>query len=425
MKTKIAIISPSQGIGGTERKFKIYYKYLDSKKFDKLLIYYTDEKQIRKTKDVVFVPRTQLPTFIKNENINYTYVPPHLSKFERDKIREVSKVLWNVNFTELYREEENLINLIISKTDYLKIELLHGKPLKNSYVVYNPIDYELWTNLSKATTGKYREYFKNKNIKFIVGRLARAEPSKWNYLIIATLRKLQKSKNHSYGFIFAGMPFLYRKTLKLLLSKKMLKRIFFLPELKEHEKIAEFYSSIDIFWQTSWIGESFGNVIAEAFCFEKPVITDFKGFLREDGTVNSKKYDAQIELVDHGNNGFYCNYPETIVSTLNTTNLSKLRELGKAGRKKVGEQYDAKFAGQKISKILKGTISNENSIPTQNEVNSYEKEYFARIKQARKVNVISSKNNKKYAFEFRAYRVIETIYLIFRKIGRKTGFKID
>lgn len=55
--------------------------------------------------------------------------------------------------------------------------------------------------------------------------------------------------------------------MKVLLSKKMYNSIVFIPELRRLEDIAEFYASIDLFWQTSWIGESFGNVIAEANCF--------------------------------------------------------------------------------------------------------------------------------------------------------------
>ncbi|MBP6085909.1 hypothetical protein KA478_01695 [Patescibacteria group bacterium] len=53
------------------------------------------------------------------------------------------------------------------------------------------------------------------------------------------------------------MPYLYRKVLKLLLRKKMYESIVFLPELRDLKDIASFYASIDIFWQTSRIGESF------------------------------------------------------------------------------------------------------------------------------------------------------------------------
>ncbi len=106
--------------------------------------------------------------------------------------------------------------------------------------------------------------------------MARAEPSKWHWLILATLKKLDKEKNYDYGFLFAGMPWIYRKWCQYCLSKKMNSCIITIPEQREHKDIAEFYASIDIFWQAAWIGESFGNVIAEASCFAKPSIVEYK-----------------------------------------------------------------------------------------------------------------------------------------------------
>ena len=171
---------------------------------------------------------------------------------------------------------------------------MHGE-LSSSYAVYNPIDTDNWQSLREKSKGIYRSKFVDK--KHIIGRMARAEPSKWHWLILATLRKLDREKNYNYGFLFAGMPLLYKKWMSLFLSKKMQSCIIHIPEQREHKDIAEFYSSIDIFWQTSWIGESFGNVIAEAACFAIPTITDYKAFYKN-GVVNPFLYDAQIELVD-------------------------------------------------------------------------------------------------------------------------------
>ena len=129
--------------------------------------------------------------------------------------------------------------------------------------------------------------------------MGRAEPSKWHWLILATLWQLDRKNDFTYGFLFAGMPWIYRKWINIFLSAKMKSCIVQIHEQREHQDIAEFYASIDIFWQTSWIGESFGNVIAEAACFEVPTMTDYKAFYKN-GIVNPLLYDAQIELVDNG-----------------------------------------------------------------------------------------------------------------------------
>ncbi len=194
-------------------------------------------------------------------------------------------------------------------TDYWKLRWMHGE-LSNGHVVYNPIDTGNWQSLREKSKGIYRSRFEGK--KHIIGRMARAEPSKWHYLILAVLKKLDQKKEYTYGFLFAGMPWIYRKYISICLSKKMQSCIIHIPEQREHRDIAEFYASIDIFWQTSWIGESFGNVIAEAACFALPTITDYKGFYKN-GVVNPLLYDAQIELVDAGETGIYSATPSGVL----------------------------------------------------------------------------------------------------------------
>lgn len=429
MKINIAIISPSSGIGGGDRKFRIYYKYLDTKYVNKYLIFLEKGNKIKKTDKGYFVGKEKLIQFLKKKNILFTYVSPQVDKKLFEKIKKINTILWNVNFTTIHKEEENVLNLVISKTDYWKIRWLKRRPLQNTYVVYNPIDYSLWTQLAKTTKQKYRSFFKNKNIKYIIGRLGRAEPTKWHWLIISSLLLLQRKKEYSYGFIFAGIPLLYRQTLNILLNKKMKERILYLPELISHKSIAEFYSSIDIFWQASWVGESFGNVIAESFCFEVPVITDYKSFLRKNGRVQTHKYDAQIEVVDQGKNGWVAKYPKIMIQTLKQINKKKVKLFGMNGKEKVKEIYDARFAGRTIINTLfevkKLKPPYKTSTPTVKETIIFGKEYKKRINKAKQANKISIKNKIEFYCIEHLWHGIELIYTLKRKILRKIGIDIE
>nr|MDD3719886.1 glycosyltransferase [Candidatus Gracilibacteria bacterium] len=419
----------NNGIGGGDRKFGIYFNNLNEKYFNKFFIYLSNNnKYINKNGNEVVLTEDLIFDFINENKIDYIYFSGAIiSKKLENKILEKCIGLVNVNFTPIYSENPRILNLIISKTDYWKLKFIHGD-LKNSYVVYNPIDFEKWLKLSTETGENFRNKFKYK--KFIIGRIARAEPSKWNFLIIATLLKLQLLKNYNYGFIFAGMPYFYRAFLKIFLNNEMLKSILFLPEYKEYNDIAKFYKSIDLFWQTSWIGESFGNVIAEAFCFKIPVITDFKGFYNN-GKVNKKLYDAQIELVDDSINGYYLNYPNFIISKLNELNLEKLNILGENGFNKVRDIYNVKFTSDTLAKILydygKKNLGFENDekfeklnqIPCNNEVNEYKEEYLKRLETSYTNNNIGFLSkilflNFKYIWTF-----FEYVYLIYRKILMK------
>lgn len=437
MKIKIAFLWPynNQWIGGWDRKFSIYYKNLHEDFFDKYFVYVVTDATLISTDNhnEIFLTEDRLQDFFASKSINYIYFAwAKISEHIKESLLHHYYGLVNVNFTDCYTDNKKLLNLIISKTDYWKIRFIHGK-LNNSYTVYNPIDFDNRVRLSQEIHENHRNYFHDK--KCIIGRLGRAEPSKWHFLIISVLLKLQRQWNYSYGFVFAGMPLLYRKALKFLLNKKMYKSVLFLPELRKLEDISKFYHSIDIFWQTSWIWESFGNVIAEAFCFNVPVITDFKAFYR-DGKVNKKLYDAQIELVDNEVNWWYCSYPDSVISFLENHDLAQLHHLWKSWYQKVQNVYNVKFTSNTMAKILYDFWRNHLSfnydekfenllqIPWPKEVDNYREEYLKRLKTCYDCNPITL--NKKFIYNFFAniWRSVEYSYLLYRKI-LKNIFKID
>lgn len=409
-----------------DRKFGIYFNNLNENYFNKYFIYNTsDFKNINNEWNQVVLSEDLIIDFIAEKKIDYIYFAwAIISKDLEDKILERCIWLINVNFTSLYTENPRLLNLIISKTDYWKLKFIHWD-LQNSYVVYNPIDFEKWVKLSNETLENYRDKFENK--KFIIWRIARAEPSKWNFLIIVTLLKLQFSKNYSYWFLFAGMPYFYRKFIKLFLNKKMQKSIIFLPELREYSDIAKFYKSIDLFWQTSWIWESFGNVIAEAFCFKIPVITDFKWFYKN-WQVNKKLYDAQIELVDDWINWFYLNYPKFIISKLDELNIENLKVLWENWFNKVHNVYNVLYTSDTLAKILYDYWKEKlwfeydekferlKQIPCNNEINEYKIEYLKKLQISYLNNQIWFTGKIFYLFFRHIWTFFEYIYLVIRKI---------
>lgn len=431
MKIKIAFLWPynNQWIGWWDRKFSIYYKNLSEDLFEKYFVYVVHDMTLISTENhnEIFLTEEGLEDFFASKDIDYIYFAwAKISEYSKESLLKKYYGLINVNFTDCYTDNKKLLNLIISKTDYWKIKWIHGK-LNNSYVVYNPIDFENRVRLSKETNENHRSYFNNK--KRIIGRLGRAEPSKWHYFIVATLLKLQKQWNYSYGFAFAGMPYLYRRMLKFLLNKKMYKSILFLPELRKLEDIANFYQSIDIFRQTSWIWESFWNVIAEAFCFNVPVITDFKAFYRN-GKVNKKLYDAQIELVDNEMNWWYCVYPDSVIGFLENHSLDQLHAMWKVGYQKVQNVYNVKFTSNTMAKILydfwKKHLSfvddekfeNLVQIPWLKEVDDYREEYLKRIEICYDYNPIFLSKKILYVFSAYIWRSLEYIYLIYRKFAK-------
>lgn len=432
MKINIGfVVQATSGIGGGDRKFGIYYSHLSEKFFNKSQVVITGNKN--QTNNENFIKEENLGYWIEKNKIDAVYLAAKIDDKTFSAIKKKTWIIKNVNFTEVYSKDPKIINLIISKTDYWKLNWLHNG-LQNSHVVYNPIDVDKWLLWKEKNNGKYRREFKGK--KFIVGRLGRAEPTKWNFLIIKTLWRLDNKRNYDFGFLFAGMPLLYRKILNFTLSKKMKKCVIFLPELRSDEDLAKFYNSIDVFWQTSYIGESFGNVIAESFCFGVPVFTDYKDFFKKSGKINKKWYNAQSELVDGNINGAYCNYPEIVEKFLNETTLAKLRKMGLNGQKKSKNVYDAKLAGQTIAKVLYGYLKKDkktkdalfesiNQVPSDKEVKDWAKKYQKRLEEEKKQNEIPLLRHISYKIQEKLWNAIEFIYVGVRFLLRKVKIDIE
>lgn len=427
MKINIAFLGKhnAKGIWGGDRKFEIYFAHLSLDYVKKFFVYVTtDPAQVMENGERVVLLENDLIDFLQKQQIAFVYFAwAKVSPITHQNILEQCTGLINVNFTPCYDPSWNQLNLIISKTDYWKLKRMHGE-LTNAYVVYNPIDVDNRIRLASVAKGIHRAYFQDK--RYLIGRLGRAEPSKWHFLIIATLVTLQWRGNYTYWFIFAGMPLLYRKVLKLLLNQKMYASLLFLPELRQLDDIAEFYASIDLFRQTSRIGESFGNVIAESYCFKKPVITDYKHFYRN-WKVLPDLYDAQIELVDHEHTGGYCNYPHSVIAFLEGHTLAQLQVLGQHGFEKVQQEYHITHTAQTLIKVLYERGKNKEiylanpsfeqlvATPTTQAIANYAEEYHWRIHTCLKANTISWSGKMSYKLLHMLWRWLEYAYLLRRK----------
>lgn len=425
MKIKILFLAPynNQGIGWWDRKYALYFQHLPEEYFEKYFVCVCTEKKTA-PQDTILLYEDEIVDFITEKWIEYVYfASAKISADTKSRVLDICTGLINVNFTPCYTTDPRILNLIISKTDYWKLMFMH-KSLSNSYVVYNPIDVDNWVKLSAETDKDYRDRFAGK--KYIIGRLARAEPSKWHFLMVATLLYLQKKSNYQYGFIFAGMPYLYRKFLRIVLNKEMYASILFLPELRALEDIGRFYRSIDLFWQTSRIGESFGNVIAEAFCFKVPVMTDFKGFY-QNWHVTESLYDAQIELVDHKENGRYCVYPEKVMDVLDKHTHDDLLKLGLNWYQKAHSEYHVLHTGNTIARILydegrkkwiynhDDTFENIAKIPWERDVERYKEIYLQKLTQCYAANEVGTYRRVSYYMQERLWRAGEYLYLSYRK----------
>jgi len=142
-KINIIISAPRPGIGGGNRKYYNWYKNYDSKYFNKYYIYINNEKKNIKIKNengTYIIGVNKLKEFIEEKKIDFFY-PGKINHDVRDELKEKITFLRNIVFTRKLPDDE--INLVISKTEYVRIKAKYGLG-KNTFVVYNPVDLDMW-----------------------------------------------------------------------------------------------------------------------------------------------------------------------------------------------------------------------------------------------------------------------------------------
>jgi glycosyltransferase involved in cell wall biosynthesis len=358
------------------------------------------------------IVRTHAVDVVHAHTIRVTHLVP----------REVP-VLQEVVFAGGY-DPDAAMNLVISQALAAKLTTIvpgmrYGKDYR---VLYYPQNVAAWDRsaIPLPVRARLREKLGFSDGHVVFGRVGRAEPSKTDYLVLASAPRMAKRVPNA-RFLFVGLPWLYRVWLR---SKPSLKgRMVFLPETASDADLARFYGVIDVFWHAASRGETFGNVIAEAMTFGKPVITHatpFKG-----GSLEEHVDNAQVELVDHGVTGLVANDPASVVSAAArmADDGSVRKRFGDAGRNKVERLYDTRRVVGEFERLAESVSRKKGSVALPGS---------GPVPPTRLLPRGSGRNRPirvspfYRAFRAGVYRPVEWGYLVCRKVLRLTvGFDIE
>ena len=416
MRIKIALVLDILALGGTQRAALGICKHINKNKFDVELIFLNEpKKNLERLENIKHTTRNinSVNNYLNGKKFDIIFAYSNLQNLHEIK----GKVIRPVIFSTQYNESNDL-NLMSSITEYIKIKHTIKKEPKNSEVVYLQLDEYLWNK-----TKDVKQFYKPNN-NITLGRLGREEPSKWHWLILSTLLRLKESKKiDNYNFIFMGMPNLYKLFINIFFKKQLKnKTIQLFRETSDQKMISKFYNSLDVFIQTSWIGESFGCVITESFFHKKPVITDWKSFVDKEGNVKKELYDTQIEIVNP-ECGYYVKHPIELENVITTLNKDVLKKKGMVGYNKTMNKYISSVVVKNFENILLNRFYNgKNKInPSKQDIKDCEKEYFIKIKKLKNgYNKLNFLSRNMYSVSSFIWRVIEYVYLILRKIKNKT-----
>jgi glycosyltransferase involved in cell wall biosynthesis len=418
-KIKVLEVVADLKLGGIERAMQEFALNIDKSKFDVIVATYDDTGPRKKflVEGGIRVIKTStegLTNLVKELKVDIVHSHTiHVKKFIGD-VKNVQEVV----FSGGYALDAD-INLFISKALALKtttcVNIKHGKDF---LILYYPQNVSSWDKhrLPGAKIRAIRQSLGIKDSELVVGRIGRSEPSKTDYLVLASAGKIAK-KHPNVKFLFAGMPLLFR--LWLSLKPSLRGKLIFIPETPDDAKISRFYQSIDIFWHTASRGETFGNVNAEAMIFQKPVITHSTHF--RGGNIDETMDNAQIEIVDHMKTGLVASYPSDVVQAVKLLqDKSKRQAMGRAGRLKVVKEYESRKIASDFENICRQLLGNKAFKQTSSDF--LRREYDARLRNT--LNTSSSFDKVIYSLRKSCFKIIEIPYLVKRILLRKV-FKFD
>lgn len=344
---KVLHVTPSLGLGGTEKVMQSFVTNVDKKRFHASVYSPANGprgKLLRQAGIDTYIGIDLLPLL---EKLRPQIVHIHRAGWaEPGSLRPYKlaniPVLVETNVFGHHdpSPEGKLINrhLFVSHfcaQRFEKVNSISATPPKYS-VLYNPVD----TDFFATNCPTERKFPVN-----TFGRISRADKGKWSNLALDFLPLLKEAviKDELPSFcykIIGGIP-----EAENFVSKNNLNDfVNFLPPVLTDKEISQFLNSISFLVHANDTGESFGLVIAEAMAAGLPVITHPSQGLRD---------NAQLELVDHGETGLVARnsqeYAEAVRFLL--THPEESRIMGENGRKKAARLYCAQKIAEKLEQI--------------------------------------------------------------------------
>lgn len=256
--------------------------------------------------------------------------------------------------------------LFISKMTLLRYNKLHRRSRKDEFgserLLYYPVPDESGCN----NTGGIREDLGIDQDIPVLGKIGRKDMAKWSLLLVEAFDRVVE-KEPDVHLVMVSPP---TEILEGFRERELSSNISVLNEIPPG-KVKQFYEAIDILAHASNIGESFGYVLAEAMNHKTPVV------------VNSTplRDNAQVELVNHGENGYIANHPESYANAILELIEKKetARSMGDEARRSVRNRFSASLIAKRAETIYKEVLEDDYAVE-EGIANEFEEEYNQRLR---------------------------------------------
>ncbi len=196
-------------------------------------------------------------------------------------------------------------------------------------VVYNLVDNEGFEQyrVSGTQIENFRAQYGIKPDDFVIGRIGRADVSKWSDLLLDAL-PYAHALIPNLRCVLMGVP---RSRVERIKRSPLHAYVTIIPQTSDNQTLHLLHQSFDVLAHTSKIGECNGNTINEAFFWEKPVVTH----------STPDRDNGQLEQVVHMDTGLIANTPQSFARALAYLyhNPQERKRIVHNGRQFITRQY--------------------------------------------------------------------------------------
>jgi glycosyltransferase involved in cell wall biosynthesis len=274
-------------------------------------------------------------------------------------------------------------------------------------LLYNPIDL---TSNDPDGPKTYRKQFDIPHDAPVVGKLGRSAPEKWGKITVDALDRVA-AERPDVNVILVNTPLKIQRRIRAC----GIENVHYVDQVPLGH-IDEFYNSIDVLTHASSIGECCPYVFLEAMATGTPIVVNSQP-MRDNG---------QIELVDHGTQGYVANTPRAYgEATLELLNDPETRAaMGTAGRKRVEKMFDASIVVDRLEDLY-ATVLVENGAFTERDLPWWngppavtEMPAFA-TDYARRLQTSYDSSGARYVAETKAWNLVTSL-----PAGRKPAYEL-
>lgn len=211
--------------------------------------------------------------------------------------------------------------------------------LGRSFVTYMPVDPVFFHPTTHRTTTLEKD-IGGSGDSFILGRVGRPDPSKWDSFLVKVLKLLNDARKDWIFLVIGGLP----PRIKTAIGNQGFgDRVRVIDGPLRTNDVAHYLARLHVYCHTSRVGETFGLAVAEAMASGLPVVSQQTPY----------SDDGVSEVIAEGRNGFLEITPEGFARSLRTL-LDKpdLRlRFGGESRAIAGSRFGTEVLGQRFHAI--------------------------------------------------------------------------